>query len=94
MKEIRDVLNAEEEISQKVHYQVKERGENDRKRLAKVFKFSGPDHDTVSVLSNNASVWLHSPESFWYHPNHASWDNVPIEAEVVGSYIQTKRDDA
>jgi hypothetical protein len=94
LKEIRDVLTAEDAISKQVKYQIKERGENDRRRLTRLFNFSGPDDDTRSVLWNNATEWLQCPGRFWSHPKYANLGTVPIEAQVVGSYIQTKRDDA
>ena len=75
-------------------YQLKERGENDRIRLAKIFKFQRPDDDTLNVLSNNFNTWTSYPESFWMRPMPSALGSIAAEAQIVGCFIQTKRDDA
>ena len=50
------MLAEDEGISKLVRYKVKERGENDRTRLAKIFEFMGPDDDTLNLLNSNISA--------------------------------------
>jgi len=94
LKEIHEVLSNDGDVSKKVKYHVKERGENDRNRLAKLFQFKGPDQDTQVILRNNFEAWKSCPESFWIGPVPAAVGTFIAEAEIVGSYIQTKRGDA
>ncbi|KIX09314.1 uncharacterized protein Z518_00393 [Rhinocladiella mackenziei CBS 650.93] len=66
--EIHDVLTRDEDVSKRVRYHVKERGENDRIRLAKIFAFKEPDRDTMTVLNQNFASWEASPHTFWTRP--------------------------
>lgn len=79
-----------------MRYQVKERGENDRIRRAKIFDFQGPDDETVNVLNANVNLWTAYPESFWVRPlpDPLGTTIIAPPAQIVGEYIQTKHDDA
>ena len=90
---IHDLLAKDEDVSQRVRYQIKERGENDRIRLAKIFDFKDTDHDTLNVLGQNFDNWREYPENFWMRPMPYGLGPIEPQAEIVGCYIQTKRDD-
>jgi hypothetical protein len=77
-----------------VRYHIKERGENDRNRLAKIYDFQGTDQDTLTVLHEHSNTWKEAPESFWIRPMPYSLGPIAPQAQVVSCYIQTKRDDA
>jgi hypothetical protein len=92
--EIHDLLAKDEDVSKRVRYHIKERGEKDRNRLVKIFDFQQPDHDTLNLLSQNFDSWTAYPESFWVRPATYSLGSIAPQAQIVGCYIQTKRDDA
>ncbi|KIW58025.1 hypothetical protein PV05_02577 [Exophiala xenobiotica] len=92
--EIHSVLAEDEDISKLVRYKVKERGENDRTRLAKIFEFMGPDDDTLNLLNSNISAWTTDPAAFWMRPAPCFLGHIAAQAQIVGCYIQSERDDA
>lgn len=94
LREIHSVLLNDEDVSKKVVFSVKERGENDRNRLAKLFLFEGPDPDTKTILQENLDSWRSDPASIWTQPVPAALGSLQAEAGIVGCYIQTKRGDA
>ena len=78
-----------------MRYNVKEQGENERNRLARILDFQGPDHDTLMVLDRNFDNWSACPESFWIRPaHHDDLNSIQPQAHIVGLYIQTQCDDA
>jgi hypothetical protein len=87
-------VNEDEVLSRKLDHLVKKKGENDQIRMARFLKFEGPDDDTIAVLQNNLVGWLCCPESFWMRPQTIESSSMSPRAEIVKSYIQTKRDDA
>ena len=87
-------VNEDEVLYQKLDYFVKKKGENDHARMTRFFKFIGPDDDTMAVLEKNLPGWLSNPESFWVRPRTTEWSAMSPRAEIVRSYIHTKRDDA
>ncbi|KAK5270048.1 hypothetical protein LTR99_008485 [Exophiala xenobiotica] len=92
--EIHSVLAGDEDISKLVRYKVKERGENDRTRLGKILDFVGPDEDTLHLLSTKISAWTTDPAAFWMRPVPCFLGQIAAPAQIVGCYIQSKRDDA
>lgn len=77
-----------------MRYHIKERGENDRNRLAKIFDFQVTDQDTLTVLNENSDRWKETPESFWFRPMPYTLAPIAPQAHIVSCYIQTRRDDA
>lgn len=92
--QIHDLLAEDENISKQVRYHIKERGENDRNRLAKILDFQEVDQDTLTVLGQNFDHWKEDPGSFWIRPMSCSLGIIAPQAQIVGCYIQTRRDDA
>lgn len=88
------MLAEDEGISKLVRYKVKKRGENDRTRLAKIFEFMGPDDDTLNLLNSNISAWTTDPAAFWMRPAPCFLGHIAAQAQIVGCYIQSERDDA
>ena len=91
---VHDLLARDEDISKQVKYYIKERGENDRNRFAKILDFQEVDQDTLTVLGQNYDNWKEDPESFWIRPKAYRLGLIAPQAQVVGCYIQTRRDDA
>ena len=91
---MQDYLSENKDISKKVKYSIKERGQDDRARLAKIFLFKGPDHDTQVVLHSNVARWKMFPDDIWIRPLPAALGSINAEAQIVGCYIMAIRDDA
>jgi len=87
-------VNEDELLLQRLDYLVKKKGENDRTRMTRFFKFAGPDDDTIAVLESNLARWLSQPASFWVRPQSLTSSVMSPRAAIVKSYIHTERDDA
>ncbi|KKY27258.1 hypothetical protein UCRPC4_g01159 [Phaeomoniella chlamydospora] len=94
LKEIHGLMSCDNELSKMVGYSVKERNENDKKRLAKLLDYKGPDDDTLAVLEKHRDQWLRDPYSFWIRPSPRVIESLNPEVYIVGCYLQTHRDDA
>lgn len=88
------VLANDKELAKMVKYRVDERGHKEKNRLARVLQFRGPDKDTIDVLRNNHQQWLQDPSMFWRRPPLLLTDSSDPQAQIIGPYLQTSRDDA
>jgi hypothetical protein len=93
LHEIQQVLSQDDGLSKKVKYSIKQRGQADLDRLAKISQYRGPDSDTVSFLNQHGPPWLQDPSTFWMRPVAPSLSLLSPQAQIVGCYIQTRRDD-
>ena len=92
---IHDLVAQDECLSKKVKWTVKERGGNDKARLAKLFQMKRLDHSTTQVLDENWWRWHQDPESFWRRPATPVGTALQEpQAQVVESYLRTHCDDA
>ena len=95
LSRIHDIAAQDKHLSKKLRYAIKERGSNDKARLAKLFQVKLLDHDTNQVLAENYEQWCRYPASFWWRPStQVSTLLQEPEAQVVESYLRTHRDDA
>jgi hypothetical protein len=94
LAEIRQILSNDEKLSKMVHYQVKERGANDKSRVEKVLQFQGTDPDTLALLRDYHQGWLQDPASFWIRPMTLLTSPTDVQEEILTCYLQTIRDDA
>lgn len=54
----------------------------------------GPDDDTLNLLNSNISAWTTDPAAFWMRPAPCFLGHIAAQAQIVGCYIQSERDDA
>lgn len=94
LAKIHQVLSNDDELAKMVKYQVRERGQNEKNRLIKVLQFRGPDKDTSDLLRDNHQQWLQDPSMFWRRPPLLSADSSDPQAQIIGPFLQTSRDDA
>jgi hypothetical protein len=95
LSHIRTIVARDDTLSKKLRFSVKERGGNDKARLAKLFQLEGLDHNTTQLLAENSEQWSRDPTSFWRRPviQVATGLREP-QAQIVESYLRTHRDDA
>jgi hypothetical protein len=95
LSRIRTIVAQDEPLSKKLRYAVKERGGNDKARLAKLFQMKQVDRNTIQVLAENSGQWFRDPASFWRRPaTQVATALQEPEAQVVESYLRSHRDDA
>jgi hypothetical protein len=96
LSRIRTIVARDEPLSKKLRFSVKERGGNDKARLAKLFQLKGLDHNTNRVLVENSEQWSRDPTSFWRRPatTQVATGLQGPQAQVVECYLRTQRDDA
>jgi hypothetical protein len=95
LSHIRTIVAQDEPWSKKLKFAVKERGGNDKARLAKLYDMEGLDHSTNHVLAENFEQWSRDPASFWRRPTTQEANGLQEpQAQVVECYLRTHRDDA
>jgi hypothetical protein len=94
LRQIRDALNQNPALLQRVGLQIKEIGQNERRRYAQLLQYRGPDHATLTILEHNAEYWLIHPEQFWKRPAAPNIGHLPPQAQIIGCFLQTEADDA
>ena len=88
------MLLEDEKLSKMVPFRIHERGQPDRNRLRKLEQYKGPDLDTVALLNDHHSKWSDEPARFWTHSSLRTPVSSDPQAQIVGLYPQTNRDDA
>lgn len=77
-----------------IPYTIRERGENDKRRLETMLQTKLPEPDTVELLEGNLVDWLGNPAQFWTVPSLPHIRQLPPAARVAGCYLRAKRLDA
>lgn len=77
-----------------VPYMVREKGGNDKRRLARMLEVDLPEHNTVQLLEDNAATWLDDPEQFWNRPCLPDTSMLPPGAQIAGCFLRARRFDA
>ena len=80
-------------LSKRVSFNIKEKGGNEKARLANIREYQGPDEETVDILRRNHYWWLQNPSTFWLRPEPESVASMHPQAQIVGFFLQAKRDD-
>jgi hypothetical protein len=77
-----------------ISYTIRERGENDKRRLETMLQTNLPEPNTIELLEGNLVDWLGNPAQFWTVPSlpHIRW--LPPAARVAGCYLRAERLDA
>jgi len=94
LEEIQQLLSNDGKLSKMVHYQVKQRGANEKNRVKKLFQFQGLDLDTLALLRDYHEGWLQYPATFWTRPLPVMVSPTDAQEEILSCYLQTIRDDA
>jgi hypothetical protein len=95
LSHIRTIVAQDDTLSKKLRFAVKERGGNDKARLAKLFQLKELDHNTKQVLAENSEQWYRDPTSFWRRPaTQVATGLREPQTQVVASYLRTHSDDA
>ena len=89
-------LDRNKDVSKKVVFNIKEKDPGERARLAKIFNRRGLDQETETLLHTYSARWESRPEDFWKPPSQSagSLPSTGFEANMVGSYILARHDDA
>ena len=78
---------------------VKQNNEKDHARFLNLLKVNGPDPETMTLMTQQAGDWAINPLTFWGRPmlNVSNFGHVPhlsSQAQMVGCYMQARRDNA
>lgn len=87
-------LQADSDLARLVPFCVKQRGENDRNRLAKILHYQGPDKDTMYLLEANAKRWSDCPFEFWCPSPALGFLGLDPHVELVIRCLQLRHVDA
>jgi hypothetical protein len=77
-----------------IPYTIRERGENDKRRLETMLQTKFPEPDTIKLLEGNLASWLGNPAQFWTVPSLPHIRQLPPAARIAGCYLRAKRLDA
>lgn len=91
---IRNALNEDAALSDRVGLQIKETGQNEKRRYAQLLSYQGPDSTTMAILESNHVHWLHQPARFWQRPAAPDLAHLVPQAQIIGCFLQTEPDDA
>ena len=94
LRDIQELLMNDNQLSQKVMFNVRPKGDQDKIRLAKLLDFQGPDLETVKLLEDHCNLWLQNPRSIWERPSSLNLIHLDPQTQVVGYFLQTLHGDA
>jgi hypothetical protein len=77
-----------------IPYTIRERGENDKRRLETMLQTKFPEPRTIELLEHNLVNWLGDPAQFWGHPSLPHIGQLPPAARIAGCYLRAKCLDA
>ncbi|KAJ9494700.1 hypothetical protein H2202_009776 [Exophiala xenobiotica] len=95
LNDIRRAMESDARLGALVKYQLKEKGQNEQLRFAKLLKYEGPDAMTIQLLRSQQGEWVRDPYTFW--SRGASPDISVLQqqqAHIIGIYLQAKCVDA
>ena len=75
-------------------YTIREKGENDKRRLEIMLRTKLPEPHTIELLGENLDDWLGDPSHFWKHPSLPQIRQLPPAARIAGCYLRATRLDA
>ncbi|KAK6421853.1 hypothetical protein LTR95_016761, partial [Oleoguttula sp. CCFEE 5521] len=74
-------------------FKIQRLGSREAARIPKFFKYSGPDLQTLRVLTINTRRWTQDPLSFWLNPSHPIL-SATSSGQMVEFYMNAQCDDA
>jgi hypothetical protein len=93
LEEIQDLLIGDVSISLRMKYSIKEKGQDDIKRLASLLTFSEPDSATMQLLAKRRHEWTEDPSRFWERATALHLQYLSPPAQIIGCYLQNQDDD-
>lgn len=90
---VRNVLETDEEIRQKVPLYISSRGQRGQDVLKALKQYHGPEEDTVAELALHHDMWLEDPPSFWRAQTTPDFSGLMPEAQIVACFIVRSRSD-
>jgi hypothetical protein len=94
LRQIQDILAGDDRLSKMVRYSIKERGQNEKLRLLKLYQYRGPDEETIHVLGQRREEWMRDPARFWTLPLPPDINLLNARAQIVRCFLRAKGDDA
>jgi len=93
LQDVQKLLKEDKSLSRLVKYNVKEKGQNEKTRLANLLRSGEPDLATIQLLDTRHDEWIEDPSRFWHRPAAPSLSFLPPPVQIVGCYLQTRDDD-
>lgn len=94
LKDIEQLLDQNEELRQRVNYNVRQKGHKERARLERLSGYQGPDEETLHLLHKHRTDWLETPWLFWSRSWDLGFAYLDPQAQIIGVYLQDRHDDA
>lgn len=95
LSEMKRIIQEQDGLAARIPFCIKEKGEKDKNQLNQLFKYQGPDQETLRVLNRHEDVWKQDPRQFWNTPllsNSGRLTNVQVH--IARYYLHSQDVDA
>jgi hypothetical protein len=90
LQEIQGVLVEDTSLSRQLKYNIQEKGQSEKARLATLVRVGEPDPATIQLLKSQHDEWLENPSSFWDGPAAQPLNGMAPLVQIVGCYLQNR----